>query len=62
MDPRQRLEGTGIRREGEIASGGSTQTETPAEALTFLDSLKRPRQAERHALRGDTPRSPWSAR
>jgi len=29
------------RAEDEIASGGSTRTETPAEARTFLDSLKR---------------------
>lgn len=33
------------RAEEEIASGGSTRTETPAEAQDFLDSLKtKPRQ------------------
>jgi hypothetical protein len=35
------MQGRIRRAEGEIASGGATRTETPAEALTFLDSLKR---------------------
>jgi bifunctional DNA-binding transcriptional regulator/antitoxin component of YhaV-PrlF toxin-antitoxin module len=35
------MQGRIRRAEGEIASGGATRTETPAEAQTFLDSLKR---------------------
>jgi bifunctional DNA-binding transcriptional regulator/antitoxin component of YhaV-PrlF toxin-antitoxin module len=35
------MQGRIRRAEDEIASGGATRTETPAEAQAFLDSLKR---------------------